>query len=98
MASDWWVLPSLVGALLLVAILLIAARRPSPQAKFGALGTLTGRSAAEIIAAVGPPNTVSALPGGGQLLQWQSVGYHVALAFDAQGICMGVTFEHSAVG
>ena len=62
-------------------------------AKFGALGNLIGKTEAEIIAAVGPPNSRSAMATG-QLLQWQRTGYHIALIFDDQGQCGGITHEH----
>jgi hypothetical protein len=63
--------------------------------QFSGMGTLRGRSRAEIEAVVGPPNSVSGLPGGKQLLQWQRPGYHIALRFDGD-VCDGVTHEHSA--
>jgi hypothetical protein len=65
------------------------------QHKFQALGTLKGLSEAQIIAAVGAPRSRSAMQGG-YLLQWMATGYHIALIFDTQGICGGVSHEHSA--
>jgi hypothetical protein len=32
----------------------------------------------------------------GYLLQWQATGYHIALQFDANGICVGVTHEFAS--
>ena len=61
--------------------------------KFGALGNLIGKTEADIVAAVGSPTSRSALATG-QLLQWQRTGYHIALIFDDQGQCGGVTHEH----
>ena len=61
--------------------------------KFAALGTLSGRTEEEIIAAVGAPSSRSAMPDGGVLLQWQPTGYHIALLFK-DGICEGVTHEY----
>ena len=66
------------------------------QKKFVELGTLKGRTKAEIIAAVGNPQSVSARAGGGTLLQWLATGYHIALIFDADGICQGVSHEFAA--
>ncbi len=67
--------------------------------KFAALGTIAGRSKDEIVAAVGPPTSVSQLAGGKSLLQWQHIsqagGYHIALRFGPDGVCEGVTHEHS---
>jgi hypothetical protein len=63
------------------------------QRKFQSLGTLKGRTEAEIVAVVGPPTSRGALPNGKRLLQWQRPGYHVALGFEANGVCYGVTHE-----
>lgn len=71
----------------------------STRRKFAKLGTIAGRTKAEIIQAVGAPSSVSQIAGGKTLLQWQHVtqggAYHVALRFNAEGICEGVTHEHS---
>lgn len=94
-------------AFLIVIIVIIAigaltasARLSSIQNKFVKLGNLVGRTKEEIIKAVGPPSSVSSLPGGESLLQWQHIsragGYHIALRFDPQGRCKGVTHEHSS--
>ena len=67
--------------------------------KFAQLGTIAGRSKADIIQAVGQPTSVSNIAGGKTLLQWQHVtqagAYHIALRFDAADVCEGVTHEHS---
>jgi len=63
------------------------------HAKFVALGTLAGRTKDEIIAEVGPPTSVSGLPDGKTLLQWQATGCHMALRFNGD-ICDGITHEH----
>jgi hypothetical protein len=69
----------------------------SLQQKFASLGDLPGKSRTEIINAVGPPQSVSALGDGKTLLQWQMInqagGYHVALMFDENDLCEGVTHE-----
>lgn len=61
--------------------------------RFAALGTLSGRTEAEIVAAVGQPSSRSAMPEGKTLLQWQPTGYHIALLFK-DGVCEGVTHEY----
>lgn len=70
------------------------------KSKFANLGVLAGRSKSEIIAAVGAPNSVSAMADGKTLLQWQHIsqagGYHIALLFDANEVCEGVTHEHAS--
>ena len=68
------------------------------KTKFGQAGMLRGNSREEIIALVGPPRSLSAAPHGKAVLQWMETGaagaYHVALLFDASGVCEGVTHEH----
>lgn len=49
--------------------------------RFLSLGDMAGKSAAEIIKAVGQPSSISSL-GENTLLQWQSTGCHMALLFD----------------
>jgi hypothetical protein len=63
------------------------------QGKFVKLGTLKGRTQSEIVASVGKPNSISAAAGGKRLVQWITPGYHIALLFDADGVCEGVTHE-----
>ena len=67
------------------------------QSKFADIDSVKGKKKEDIIAEVGQPNSISATPGGGQILQWMATGYHIVLEFDANGICQGVTYE-SAVG
>lgn len=65
--------------------------------KMQGLGNIMGRPLDEITAAIGPPNSVSATvtPDGGKTLrQWMASGYHVAMLFDADDKCMGITHEH----
>ena len=84
----------------LVGAIAASASLSSIKSKFARLGTLTGRTKEEIIAAVGPPTSISGLLDGKTLLQWQHIsqagGYHIALRFDAEGRCEGVTHEHSS--
>jgi len=85
----------IVGGLILYVIIAALVRTPGKalQGKFVRLGTLKGRTRAEIVATVGPPSAVSGAANGGQLLQWMATGYHIALLFDAQGVCKGVSHE-----
>lgn len=62
------------------------------QRKFADLGDLRGKTRAEIISAVGPPNSVTAMADGA-LVQWLTPGYHVALLFDDADVCLGVSHE-----
>ena len=72
----------------------------SLQQKFVALNPLKGKTKSEIISEVGNPNTISSQAGGKTLLQWMEMGflksYHIALLFDSDDICEGVTHQHSA--
>lgn len=61
--------------------------------RFCSLGTLTGKSLKEIVAKVGGPQSVSAMGDGTILRQWQATGYHIALLFDKDDICLGIANE-----
>ncbi len=67
--------------------------------KFAKMGTLSGLTQAEIVQQVGLPNSVSSLPEGKKLLQWQHTSqagaYHIALIFSHDDICEGVSHEFS---
>lgn len=65
------------------------------HARFTSLGDMTGKTKAEIVAVVGQPTSVSELPEGKELLQWQATGCHVALRFSG-GQFDGITHEHLA--
>jgi hypothetical protein len=62
--------------------------------RFVALGSLKGRTRKEIVTAVGQPATETVLPDGRTLLQWRATGYHIALVFEKNGRCFGVTHEN----
>jgi hypothetical protein len=61
--------------------------------KFISLGVLAGKTEAEITEAVGLPVSRSAMVDGGVLLQWQASGFHIALIFDENRICKGISHE-----
>ena len=86
----------ILGAILLGGIISAAIKSEegnSLATKFASLGTLTGRTREEIIAAVGePPTSMSVIGENQTLVQWQKQGYHIALAF-TDDICDGVTHE-----
>ncbi len=62
--------------------------------RFVVLGSLKGRTRREIVKAVGEPATETPLPDGRTLLQWRTTGYHIALVFEKNGRCFGVTHEN----
>jgi hypothetical protein len=91
--------------LVLVALVLAAAvaivvpyvfRAPGRalRKRFIALGSLKGRTRREIVKAVGEPAAETPLPDGRTLLQWRATGYHIALVFEQDGRCFGVTHEY----
>lgn len=63
---------------------------------FQSMGTLRGRSRADIVRTAGRPNFMDRTPQGFLLLQWIQPGYHIALLFDENDICLGVTHEHKS--
>lgn len=91
-------LPWLLGAILLGGVITAAkksAQGAELQQKFVGLGNLVGKTKDEIIAAVGPPNSLSSMGDDSTLLQWQTQGYHIALLFRGE-LCEGVTHEHAS--
>jgi hypothetical protein len=64
--------------------------------RFAAYGPVQGRTKAEIIAAVGPPNTSSELPEGRTLEHWHAPGYDIALGFRPDDVCYGVELDIAA--
>ena len=89
-----FLLISIIGGSILYFIIqaLVKAPGASLQSKFVGLGTLKGKTRNEIIAVVGPPNSISAAANGKTLYQWLATGYHIALLFDGD-TCEGVTHQ-----
>ena len=87
---------ALVAALLLAIVVprIYLAPGRALRKRFVALGTLKGRTRKEIVKAVGQPATETPLPDGRTLLQWRTTGYHIALVFEKNGRCFGVTHEN----
>lgn len=61
---------------------------------FKALGDMTGIHKDVIIAKVGAPNAINAMYGG-ELLQWVSPGYRIAIKFDTNGNFVGIQSEYA---
>lgn len=89
-----WILPS-IGGLVLFILTGFFVKIPGYilNQRFCSLGTLTGKSLKEIVAKVGGPQSVSAMGDGTILRQWQATGYHIALLFDKDDICLGIANE-----
>jgi hypothetical protein len=79
-------------AIIVPRLVLAPGRRLRKQ--FIALGSLKGKTRREIVKAVGEPATETPLPDGRMLLQWRTTGYHIALVFEKNGRCFGVTHEN----
>lgn len=90
---QWILLASL--ALPVIWAISRAASSVGTQNKFAAMGVLKGKTKAEILEEVGPPNSASSMGPGKELLQWQKPGYHIALLF-TDGVCDGVSHEYAA--
>jgi hypothetical protein len=90
------VLLALLVAMAIALAVPLIARTPGRalRKRFVALGTLKGRTRKEIIKAVGQPSIETELPDGRTLLQWRATGYHIALLFEKNGRCFGVTHEN----
>jgi hypothetical protein len=86
---------TLLGGFVLFLFMRLLVSEPGRvlRRKFLKLGRLKGQNKSVIFVLAGPPNAVSALPNGKTLCQWQAAGYHIALIFDADNICEGVSHE-----
>ena len=87
----------IVGGFVLYGIISFAVRLPGMgmQKLFQDLGELKGKTLAEIQSKVGSPTAVSATGDGRTVRQWMATGYHIALIFDENEICQGVSHEAS---
>ena len=59
--------------------------------KFDQIGNLQGRTLEEIVGVVGPAKSRGAQAFGQELHQWILPPFHVALIFDHNGVCGGIT-------
>ncbi len=91
-----WVLP-VVGGILWWIITSAAVKTPGAllQNNFASLGVLKGKTLQEIEKVCGKPNAISSLGNGQILRQWQATGYNIALLFDENDICLGISSEIS---
>lgn len=89
-----WVLP-IVGGLFWYFITSATVKAPGSilQNKFVKLGVLKGKTYDEIVAACGTPSSISPVGDGIKLCQWMATSYHIALLFDENNICLGVSHE-----
>ncbi|MGN1117739.1 MAG: hypothetical protein ACI4RU_03935 [Acutalibacteraceae bacterium] len=88
----------------LIGYLIISAFVKAPgkllQQKFDLLtkdtdGKIAGKTLDEIVKVCGNPSSVASVGDGTTLRQWMSTGYHLALLFDSNDICIGISSETS---
>ncbi len=101
MGDFWyfWVIPA-VGGLIwwLISSALVSAPGALLQNKFANFiadndGVIAGKTLEQVKSACGAPSAFSALGDGQKLYQWQATGYHIALIFDENDICVGISSE-----
>lgn len=61
--------------------------------KFVKLGNLRGLNYDDIVDVVGKPNAISNMANGQYLVQWIANNYHIALLFDKNNVCLGISSE-----
>ncbi len=90
------VLIALVVAMIVATVVPRILRSPGRalHKRFVALGTLKGKTRKEIVRAVGEPSSEATLPDGRVVLLWRARGYQIALLFETNGRCFGVTHEN----
>jgi hypothetical protein len=72
----------------------------SVKDRFGEIGMLAGRTLEEISLVVGPADTLSIGGPGIKVAEWNKYsvfggGYHIALIFDQNDVCGGVSYENA---
>lgn len=68
------------------------------QTKFANLtkdsnGMIAGKTYEEVVAVCGLPSSNSPIGDGNRLCQWMATGYHIALLFDENNVCLGISHE-----
>ncbi|MBU5626980.1 hypothetical protein KQI82_08685 [Oscillibacter sp. MSJ-2] len=91
-----FILP-IIGGLVLYGFISFCVKLPGKglNAQFVELGNLKGKSFKEITDKVGMPSSISSMGDGTTLKQWMATGYHIALEFDENDICLGISSETS---
>lgn len=95
--SPWGWVVAIVVVLAVSGVLGAVAKAPGRlmQKQFQTLGELRGKRFAEIEKKVGSPTAISVTPDSGTVKQWIASGYHIALVFDKDDLCQGVSHEDS---
>lgn len=79
--------------------MIIRGKGSAIQARMRSLGTLKGRTFEQILRVAGAPNSISATTDASgnkiTIRQWIAPSYHIALLFDENDICLGVSSETS---
>ena len=103
MENFWyiWVLPAVGGILWwIISSAMVKAPGQALANKIAKVqqengGQIAGVPYSKIVAVCGTPSAVSAMGDGTTLKQWQATSYHIALLFDENDICIGVSSEIS---
>lgn len=90
-----WIFLIPIIALVLAAIIKAFTTTPSQSLnqKFVSLGTLTGKTYAQIANVVGEAHSRHNIGNGTILCQWIQPAYHISLLFDTNMVCLGVESE-----
>lgn len=88
------ILAILIGGVMLAVVLSGSGSRQLQQ-RFIEMGELQGKTLDEILIKVGQPNLMTAAQDG-KIYQWKRPKYRIALLFDKNNICKGVTHEMTA--
>ena len=95
---SWIYIVGAIGSILtLFSFVFVKAPGASLNRKFVEMGTLVGKTYADIKSKVGVENASSVTVNSeGERItvrQWMQTGYHIVLLFDKNDICMGISHE-----
>ncbi len=84
----------ILGGIVIYFVINFLVRLPGTilQSKFVKLGVIKGLTLDTISNKVGVPNSIS-YQENQKICQWMQTGYHIALIFDENDICQGITHE-----
>lgn len=88
--SDYWLIIFIVMMLFVSSGWFVTLQGKELRRKFEALGEVEGKMKEDIIAAVGPPSSISAVGDGKTLCQWMKTGFDIGLIFDGK-VCEGIS-------
>ena len=90
----------LIGGIIMYLIIHALVKAPGAglQSRFARVtkdtnGVIKGKTLQQIVSVCGQPSARSSMGDGTTLCQWQATSYHVALLFDENDVCLGVSSE-----